>query len=192
MCFTSSSLLHNPSLPTFTTIDIKVVKVINLITLTDKNTLTDKILWPTLSRCRRHHIKFDKQRQYNYFHNIVADFLCSNFGEGGDKFLTKGFIAVLENFTKIIEKVWGTGRRPFREPLRWFEISSKKPVHEHRFICFLRCSQLGFELFQSVRLFKLTTLICNWYNISMESINLQDVLDAGVYHPPTMHKNDGV
>ena len=26
---------------------------------------------------------FDKQRQYNYFHDIVADFLRSNFVEGG-------------------------------------------------------------------------------------------------------------
>ena len=37
------------------------------------------------------------------------------------KGLTKSLCAVLENILKIIEKVWGTGRRPFREPLKWFE-----------------------------------------------------------------------
>ena len=41
--------------------------------------------------------------------------------------------------THTTEKVWGKGRRPFREPLRWLEKSSRKPAHEHRFFWFLRC-----------------------------------------------------
>ena len=58
---------------------------------------------------------------------------------------TKSLCAVFENFLKIIEKVWGTGRRPFREPLRWLEKSLKKPAHEHWFNENLRFLQLGFR-----------------------------------------------
>jgi len=50
-----------------------------------------------------------------------------------------------ETILKIIKKVWGSGRRPFREPLRWFEKILTKPVLEHWFNCNLRSFQLGFR-----------------------------------------------